>query len=97
MDDQRNDPPEDQEDDQPLVRVYASGDQFAGRLMQGRLEAEGIPVLLKGEGDGPYHAGPVYLWVAASREADARDVVAAVESGAYAVDDEDANQKAERE
>jgi hypothetical protein len=28
-----------------------------------RLEADGIPVLMKGEGDGPYRMGPVYLFV----------------------------------
>ena len=28
-----------------------------------RLESEGIPVLMKGEGDGPYRMGPVHLLV----------------------------------
>jgi Putative prokaryotic signal transducing protein len=46
-----------------LARVYASGDTVAAELMRARLEAEGITVLTKGEGEGPYRAGPVYLFV----------------------------------
>lgn len=70
-----------------VVRVYASGDQMAGELMRGRLEAEGIPVMVKGEGEGVYAAGPVYLWVTAEHETAARAVVAAAESGEYAIDE----------
>ena len=72
-----------------LVRVYASGDTFAAELMRGRLEAEGITVLAKGEGEGPYRMGPVYLFVPASDETRARMVVDAVESGAFALDEAD--------
>jgi hypothetical protein len=72
-----------------LVRVYASGNPFDGELTKGRLEAEGIPVMMKGEAEGPYRAGPVDLWVPADREADARAVLAAIERGDYAVDPED--------
>jgi hypothetical protein len=70
-----------------LVRVYATADQFAGQLMQGRLESEGIPVLLKGDGGGPYRAGPVYLFVTEQDEARAKAVIDAVDSGAYALDE----------
>jgi hypothetical protein len=69
-----------------LVRVYASGNPFDGELTKGRLEAEGIPVMLRGEGEGPYRAGPVDLWVPADREADARAVLAAIDRGDYAVE-----------
>ena len=55
--------------DENLTRVFATTDQFAGELMRGRLEAEGIQVLLKGGTEGPYPSGPVYLWVATSDEA----------------------------
>jgi hypothetical protein len=71
------------------VRVYATGDPFSGRLTKGHLEAEGIPVLMKGEGDGPYRLGPVYLWVAPEHEARAREILQAIESGAYSVSDDD--------
>ena len=73
--------------DDPLVRVFSSGDAFMGELMRGRLEAEGIPVMVKGEGSGPYHAGPVYLWVPESSEAAAKTVVDAVASGAFEIDE----------
>ncbi len=72
-----------------LVRIYASSDSFAGELMRGRLEAEGISVMMKGEGEGPYRAGPVYLWVSTDDETRARAVVDAVDSGAFAVSDDD--------
>jgi len=67
------------------VRVYASGDSFAGELMRGRLEAEGISVMLKGEAEGPYRMGPVYLWVPEEQETQARAVIDAMESGAFAL------------
>ena len=44
-----------------LVQVYASGDTFAAELMRGRLEAEDIPVLVKGEGEGPYPDGSLAI------------------------------------
>jgi hypothetical protein len=44
-------------------------------------------VILKGEGEGPYHAGPVYLWVAREDEDRARDVIDAIATGAYAMTD----------
>jgi len=72
-----------------LVRVWATGDAFEGELLRGRLEAEGVPVLLKGDAEGPYRTGPVYLFVPAEHEARARAVLDAVASGAFAVDDAD--------
>ena len=74
-----------------LVRVYATTDRFEGELMRGRLEAEGIVVLLKGEGEGPYPSGPAYLWVRAEDETAARAVIDAVASGAYSLDEETAS------
>ena len=67
-----------------LVRVWATGDPFEGEMLRGRLEAEGIGVLVKGDGEGPYRAGPVYLFVPREHEAEARAVLEAVASGAYA-------------
>ena len=74
------------------VRHHGS---FAGELMKGRLEAEGVEVLLKGEIEGPYPSGPVYLWVAAADETRARAVIDAVESGAFAVDEATFDEAAE--
>jgi hypothetical protein len=70
------------------VRVYASGDALTAELMKGRLETEGIPVLLKGDGEGPYRAGVVYLWVSEEFEDKARAVVRAVEAGEFALEDD---------
>jgi len=70
------------------VRVYASGNPIDGQLTKGRLEAEGIAVMMKGEGEGPYRTGPVYLWVAPEEAARARQVIDAIASGAYAVTDD---------
>jgi len=70
------------------VRVYATGNAVEGELTKGRLEAEGIRVMMKGEAEGPYRAGPVYLWVAREDEARAKAIIEAIASGAYAADDE---------
>jgi hypothetical protein len=74
--------------DDGLVQIYASADTTDGLLMQGRLEIEGIPVMLKGESEGPYRMGPTYLWVPAERQADARAIVEAVRAGAFALDED---------
>jgi len=46
-----------------------------GLLVKGLLEAEGIPVAMKGESEGPYRMGPVYLWVPEALEAQARLII----------------------
>jgi len=74
--------------DDRLVRVFASTDSVAAEMMRGRLGAEGITAMLKGEGEGPYRAGPVYLWVSAEQEDAARAIVEAVEAGAFALEDD---------
>jgi hypothetical protein len=71
------------------VRIYASSNASDGLLTKGHLEAEGITVLMKGEGEGPYRAGAMYLWVMPEDEDHAREVVRAIESGAYATSDDD--------
>ena len=73
-----------------LVRVWATGDPFEGEMMRGRLEAEGISVLMKGDGEGPYRVGPVYLFVPAEQQEDARSVLEAIASGAFATQLDDA-------
>jgi hypothetical protein len=71
-----------------LVRVWAGGDAIEGELLRARLEAEDVAVVLKGEGEGPYRAGPVYLFVDTDDETRARAVLDAVASGAYALDED---------
>jgi hypothetical protein len=77
-----------------FVRVYATGSIADGHLARGRLEAEGIPVLLKGESEGPYRMGPMFLFVPEELETQARLVLGAVESGAFADDAGEADEDA---
>jgi Putative prokaryotic signal transducing protein len=73
--------------DAGVVQVYASADATDGHLIRGRLESEGIPVMVKGEGEGPYRMGPIYLWVPSERETAARVIIDAVRSGAFELDE----------
>jgi hypothetical protein len=76
--------------DEELVRVYSTNRVFEGQLTKARLEEEGIPVLAKGEGDGPYRMGPVHLFVPHGYEPQARLVLEAIARGDYAVEDDEA-------
>lgn len=58
-----------------LVRVLTTPSIPEGEIAKARLEDEGIPVLLKGEGGGPYRMGPVQLFVPAAFEVQARLVL----------------------
>jgi hypothetical protein len=80
-----------------IVRVYSTLQIFEGHLTKARLENEGIPVILKGEGDGPYRTGPVYLYVSEGLEVQARAVIEAIARGDYAVDAADAMDAVEEE
>ncbi|MGZ8626655.1 MAG: putative signal transducing protein [Actinomycetota bacterium] len=68
-----------------LVRVLSTASVPEGEIAKARLEDEGIPVLLKGEGTGPYRMGPVHLYVTADVEVQARLVLEAT----FALDAED--------
>jgi Putative prokaryotic signal transducing protein len=46
-----------------LVLVFTATSIPEGLLARSLLEADGIPVFVKGESEGPYRMGPVYLWV----------------------------------
>jgi Putative prokaryotic signal transducing protein len=62
--------------DDELVNVLTTSSVTEGELARGRLESEGIPVLLKGRGlDAPYPTGPVYVFVPASFEGRARQLL----------------------
>jgi hypothetical protein len=67
-----------------LVRVYETVDPVRGLLVRGLLEAEGIDVLAKGEGAGPYRMGPVILFVPDEVSDRAEELIAASEEGALA-------------
>jgi Putative prokaryotic signal transducing protein len=65
---------------EPLVLVYTAASPIEGQIVKGRLEVEGIPVLIKGEGEGPYRMGPAELYVPANLEPHARAVLDAVDA-----------------
>ena len=73
-----------------MVHVYSTTSITDGYLARGRLEAEGIPVFLKGEGEGPYRMGPAHLWVPVELEVQARMTLEDVRRGSVRVhEDED--------
>jgi hypothetical protein len=64
-----------------LVHVATAGNAVEGQLLRGRLEIDGIPVFTKGEGDGPYRMGPMFLWVPEEYEVQARLLLAEMLDG----------------
>ena len=59
-----------------LVNVLTTSSVVESEIVRGRLESEGIPVLLKGEGlDAPYPTGPVDVFVPASFAGRARHLL----------------------
>ena len=71
------------------MRVFASHSWLEAEIVKGRLEAEGMAVRLEGEHEGPYPVGPAELFVPSSVEAQARRVLAQIESGSYEAKNED--------
>ena len=75
-----------------FVRIYSTSSLTDGYLARGRLESEGIPVMLKGEGEGPYRMGPVHLFVPSEFEVQARLILQEIREGALRVaEDEDSS------
>jgi hypothetical protein len=58
-----------------LVRVHTGFSIMEGEIVKARLEADGVPALLRGEGTGPYRMGPVEVWVPADMELHARIIL----------------------
>lgn len=69
------------------MSVFWTQSWVEGEIVKGRLEAEGIPVDLKGPAEGPYPTGPAELFVPSSFEAQARRILEQIESGSYEVPD----------
>ena len=64
-----------------LVRVLTTSSVPEGEIARALLEDQGIPVLVKGGGEGPYRIGPVHLLVPAELEVQARLVLATTAEG----------------
>jgi hypothetical protein len=69
-----------------LVLVFTAPNIPAGVVARSVLEAEGIPVMVKGESEGPYRVGPVYLLVPEEHEDEARLILEEVEREGAEVD-----------
>ena len=74
-----------------LVQIYSTPDQVIAELTRARLEDEGIDVLVKNSmgGSSAYPVGPSYLFVPAEQEQAARKVIEAIESGVYALEEDE--------
>ncbi len=48
---------------------------MGAEIVKARLEADGVPALLRGEGTGPYRMGAIEVWVPADMELHARIVL----------------------
>ena len=70
------------------LRVFATHVWLEAEIVKGRLEAEGIPVRLEGEHEGPYPVGLAELFVPEAFVEQARRVLAQVEGGSFEVQDE---------
>lgn len=70
-----------------LVPVYETVDTVRGALVRGLLESDGIEVLARGEGTGPYRTGPVILFVHERDSLRAKELIAASELGSLALDE----------
>jgi Putative prokaryotic signal transducing protein len=73
-----------------FVLVYTTQSITDGHLVRGRLEADGIPVLVKGEGEGPYRMGPVHVLVPTELEVQARLILDDIRSGRLRLPDDEA-------
>jgi hypothetical protein len=71
-----------------FARVFSTHSWLEGEIVKGRLEAEGIPVDLRGEHEGPYPVGPAELYVPASLETQARRILEQIDSGSYEAQDD---------
>ena len=77
------------------VPVFWTQSWVEGEIAKGRLEADGIPVDLRGAAEGPYPVGPAELFVPSRFEAQARRILAQIDSGSDELPD-DGGDEAER-
>jgi hypothetical protein len=70
-----------------FVRAFDAPSIPIGEIVKARLQAEGIPVMTKGEAEGPYRVGPMQLWVPARFLEQARMLIEDGGSGRLEVDD----------
>jgi hypothetical protein len=64
-----------------LVLVFSTSSDPEGTVVKGLLEAEGIPVVVKGEIGGPYRTGSMDLWIPEELEPQARMILEDARAG----------------
>jgi len=77
-----------------VVSVFSTQSWVEGEITKGRLEAEGIPVDLKGVTDGPYPVGPAELFVPSRFEAQARRVLELIRSSGFEIPNDPSSDEA---
>lgn len=79
------------EPDKSLVLVHVANSSFEAYALRARLEAEDIPVFVKGESEGPYRMAYtlVRLYVPADLEIQARVILAGAVAGDLSLPAED--------
>jgi Putative prokaryotic signal transducing protein len=70
-----------------FVSVFWTQSWVEDEIVKGRLEAEGIPVDLKGVAKARYPTGPMELFVPSDFEVQARRILNEINSGSYEVPD----------
>ena len=70
-----------------LVEVFTTYAGTEGLVARGLLQSEGIPVVVKGESQGPYRMGGTSLWVPDEFEVQARLILAEALEGGLAEND----------
>jgi hypothetical protein len=85
-----SDHPKPDEADAGLVLVHVANTSFEAYALRARLEAEDIPVFVKGESEGPYRMAytAVRLYVPERVEVQARMLIAEAQSGEWTLPDE---------
>ena len=76
-----------------LVLVFTAASIPEGLLVKGLFESEHVPVLAKGESEGPYRSGPMELWVPEEFEMQARALVEEIRTHGLEVGDEPAEEQ----
>ena len=79
----------DHDDDERFVLAFDAPTITEGEIAKGRLEAEGIQVMVKGEGEDPFRVGTMQLWVPEDRLADAQSLLDAATAGDLEVEEAD--------
>ena len=83
-------------DDERFVRAFDAPSAPLGEIAKGKLESEGIPVLVKGGSSYAYPTGPVQLWVPEEHLERARAIIEDVGAGNLEFDENEDESEPEK-